>query len=69
MSLLADDSSFDLEKQSKPVCLKIAIPSVVVLLEKRNKQNNLKKSAPTLHMILVTYRNCSRLIAIYFRLN
>jgi hypothetical protein len=34
MSLLADDSSLILKKQSKPVCSKIAIPSVVVLLEK-----------------------------------
>jgi hypothetical protein len=42
MSLLADDSSLILKKQSKPVCSKIAIPSVVVLLE--NKQNNLRKN-------------------------
>jgi hypothetical protein len=41
MSLLADDLSFDLEKQSKPVCSKIAISSVVVLLE--NKQTTSKK--------------------------
>jgi hypothetical protein len=34
MSLLADDSSLILEKQSKPVCSKIAISSVVVLFEK-----------------------------------
>jgi hypothetical protein len=42
MSLLADDLSLILEKQSKPACSKIAIPTVVVLLE--NKQNNLKKT-------------------------
>ena len=41
MSLFADDSSFDLEKQSKPVWSKSAIPSVVVLLE--NKQTTSKK--------------------------
>jgi hypothetical protein len=54
MSLLADDSSFDLEKQSKPVCTKIAIPTVVVLFE--NKQTTSKKSSHTLHMAMVTHR-------------
>jgi len=34
MSLLTDDSSLILKKQTKPVCSKIAIPSVVVLFEK-----------------------------------
>ena len=42
MSLLADDLSFDSQKQSKPVCSKMAIPSVVVLL--KNKQNKLLKN-------------------------
>jgi hypothetical protein len=34
MFLLANNLSFNLRKQSKPACSKIAIPSVVVLLEK-----------------------------------
>jgi hypothetical protein len=37
MFLLANNLSFNLKKQSKPACSKIAIPSVVVLFE--NKQN------------------------------
>jgi hypothetical protein len=39
MSLLADDSSLILDKQSKPVCAKIAISSVVVLSENESKIN------------------------------
>jgi hypothetical protein len=38
MSLLADNLSSDSEKQPQTTSSKIAIPSVVVLLE--NKQNN-----------------------------
>jgi hypothetical protein len=53
MSLLADDSSFASKKQSKPVCSKIAISSVVVLLE--NKQNKLKKYAHARHIISLIY--------------
>ena len=41
LSLLADDLRFNLKKQSKPVCSKMAISSVVVLFEK--KQNNFRK--------------------------
>jgi hypothetical protein len=39
MSLLSNNLSFDLKKQSKSVCSKIAVPSVAVLLEIRNKTN------------------------------
>lgn len=39
MNLPADDLSFGSKKQSKSVCSKIAVPSVVVLLEIRNTTN------------------------------
>jgi hypothetical protein len=42
MSLLADNLSSDSKKQPQTTSSKIAIPSVVVLLE--NKQNNLRKN-------------------------
>jgi len=61
MSLLADNLSLISKNQARPVCSKIAISSVVVLLEKRNKQTNLKKSAHTLHMILVNLQTIQAL--------
>jgi hypothetical protein len=53
MSLLADVLSFDLEKQSEPVCSKIAILAVVVLFE--NKRTPSKKVYIHYHMVAVTY--------------